>query len=306
MRRFRYLQIAAMGLLTLCGGCSEDPDIASHHTALDLSVKVSNDPLSKGFFEGSSFADGETIGLFFEAKDGGAYDQTTYQNLAYVSSNSEAEQKWSGGPVYLSSTVGRAFCYWPYIEGGVENYTAVPVEAADQIDYMCSGWITGISNSKPLVRVDLSHAQTAIQLNVKRGSYTGKGKLTAVKLRSNALGASGKLDLSTGKFSGVVTGDISSRVLDIELNTTPSAVGLMALPLGSTAYPVKVTFTIDDRYYSIDCPADEAFKPGYRYSYTVTLNGVGLSVSTVTVNPWINADQDGGPVLEPSLEPGNS
>lgn len=298
MKMTRIKHWLGLGCLASVLACSDDAHWLDSAAQLQVSVSISDGVLTKGLVEGSSFGSAEEIGLYLEGMSAAAYDGTNYQNVCFTSDGVGEGQSWSGGPILLSSTKGKTFCYWPYDSNGFLDYTAVPIDAADQIDYLYSGWTNEVSNANAALRVNMKHALTAIQFNVSRGDYTGTAQLTAVAISSDGLGATGNLDLSTGAVSSQATGSIALSGLDAALRSDVAyEAKLLALPMGlSEAKPIQATFTIDGKDFPIELSVSEPCAAGSKYVYDITLNGLGLSVSLVKVTKWsdsgVNQDID--------------
>ena len=59
-----------------------------------------------------------------------------------------------------------------------------------------------------------------------------------------------------------------------------------------------VSATIGGKKYTAGIEFDEAYKQGYIYTYTLTLNNSGFAVAKVNVNPW-EIGTDDSAVLQP-------
>lgn len=294
MRMSRLKHWLGLGCLASVLACSDDAQWVDHTAQLQVSVAISDGILTKGLVEGTSFDNGAKIGLYLEGVSATAYDGYSYKNVCFTSSIVDEVQSWSGGPILLSSTKGKVFCYWPFKEEGYADYTAVPITAADQIDYLYSGWHTEVSNANAALSVTMKHALTAVQFNMKRGDYTGVGNLTDVKIASEGLGATGNLDFSTGALSNVTVGEIALTGLDANLVADPAyEAKLLALPMGlEQAKPIQASFTIDGKVFPIELSVTEPCAAGSKYVYEITLNSLGLVVQRVTVTKWADSGVD--------------
>ena len=300
MRMKQFTRWLSMGCLVCLLACSEDNPWVDSTRQLQMSVSISNEVSTKGLVEKTQFNEEEEIGLFLQGMETVTYEGRSFNNLRFTAVGTGEAQTWTGEPVMLSSTKAKAFRYWPYGSATAENYTAYPISAADQIDYLYSGWITNISNAKPNMVAQMKHALTAIQFNVVRGNYTGVGKLTDITVSSDGLGASGKLNLSDGSFSDVTVGEISLSGLEETLVASPAYnAKILAVPNGVIGKPITGLFTIDDKQYSVTLPFAGAYKAGTKYIFDIKHDGVGLTVQQIRVTQWTDSgvDQEIVPIL---------
>lgn len=300
MRIKKFTRWLSMGCLTCCLACTQDSSWMDSTEPLQMSVSISNEESTKGLVEMTQFNENDEIGLFLHGMETVAYEGRSFNNLRFTAVGTGEAQTWSGEAIMLSSAKAKAFGYWPYGSATAENYTAYPISAADQIDYLYSGWITNVSNANPSMRLQMKHALTAIQFNLFRGSYTGVGTLTAISISSDGLGASGKLNLSDGSISEVTVGEITLSGLGETLVTSPAySAKILAVPNGAVGKPITGLFTIDGKQYSVTLPFAEAYKAGTKYIFDITHNGVELTVQQVRVTPWSDSgvDQEIAPQL---------
>lgn len=276
--------------LAFCLACSDEIVREGNLTPLSLAVTIENSLETKAPMESGSFGEGERIGLFVEGASTVQYEGSTYQNIPYQSYGTSTSQTWSGATILLSSAMGRAFAYWPYDANLPSDYTQVPVDVATQTDWLYSGWKASLSNKQPDLTLTMNHALTVIEFDLKRGDYTGTAKLTEVSMSGAALGKTGKLNVTNGSWSGVATGTIGVTGLASELQTSPvTAVKLLAIPISGVQRTINARFTIDGKVFPISLSCAVDYAAGYKYVYTITLNGQGLSAGAVTVTDWTDS-----------------
>lgn len=223
---------------------------------------------------------------------GGKYDNTAYNNIQFTSSGTGTSQTWSGGTVKLSATNGYCYAYYPY-SSSASTITAIPVTAGGT-DYMYASPVT-VNDKAKNASLTMKHALSAIRFALKRGTYTGTGKVTGVTVASSVLGSSGTLNATTGKLTVSNKGTAVSQTASINLNNTVQNVDVVMVPSGS-AGSITLSITIDGKIYSTTV-ASTTIAQGSCYTYTITVNARNLSLSSVKVGDWGYSDS-GSPIIE--------
>lgn len=223
---------------------------------------------------------------------GGKYDNIAYNNIQFTSSGTGTSQTWSGGTVKLSATNGYCYAYYPY-SSSASTITAIPVTAGGT-DYMYASPVT-VNDKAKNASLTMKHALSAIRFALKRGTYTGTGKVTGVTVASSVLGSSGTLNATTGKLTVSNKGTAVSQTASINLNNTVQNVDVVMVPSGS-AGSITLSITIDGKIYSTTV-ASTTIAQGSCYTYTITVNARNLSLSSVKVGDWGYSDS-GSPIIE--------
>lgn len=286
----------------LASSCQDDVDVnvAKNDTPKELQIEVINEGISdqetKGLITGTTFPANSEIGLTVTGPSTETYDGQTYKNLLY---------KYSGGTwsttskVYLTKTVGNVYAYYPY-SASVTDITAVPIDASTDTDYMYAKTTANVSNTNPSATLGMAHAMTAVTVKVVKGNYTNTGTITGLTWKSSSAAKTAKMNAKTGGLTNI-TG--ANEVFDSGLtasNTTTLAAQtqylFMAVPAG-TSGPLSFTVNMDGQTYTAQSASVE-LKPGTKYNYTLEMNGVAMSVSSVTITDWVDKPVE---TIKPSL-----
>ena len=279
-------------------------------------LKVTTDIVrSRAMITGERFDDGATLGItLMENKDAVfTYDGLTegYYNIQYKATGTHPDQVWGPveKPIYLSSTEGRAVAYYPFSKDETD-YRALSLNASGQVDYMYSRWVKPINNLHHEATFQMEHAMAGIRISLKRGSYTGIGKVTEIVLSSRGLGTTGKLDAATGDVYDVTVGAIDTYMMrplfegftleGTELYHTL----LMAVPVPDITDNMKMSITIDNRVYEAEGVMIQPFYSGDLYTFKLTLDNTALTISNVVeITQWeedTTASTENGGVLKPT------
>ena len=194
---------ALMGAAILTGCSTDEQEQVLQGNTLAISVGT-NGTLTRALVTGNTLDSGSSIGVAVTDADGNPYDgQSDYALMEWTANGSGSAQEWtSDTKVLLSANNAKVYAYYPY-SGAVTDITAIPVNAAEQIDYMVASEVSGVSATTPSAQLTLNHVMTAVRLNVVKGTYTGAGVVTAVKVKGAPLGTSGTLNARTGEFTAV-------------------------------------------------------------------------------------------------------
>ena len=249
-----------------------------------LSISVLADKSgTKGLIESGYLPDKSKIGVSVTNSSGGAYDGTTYRNIPYTASGTGAGQSWSGSTIPLSMNQGTCYAYYPY-NSGVTDITAVPVSTSGQDDYMYATSVTVNAEAKEAT-LNMNHALSAVRFLLKRGSYAGTGKVTAVSVTSAGVGTSGKLNAKTGGLTGVSGKGTAIGVnTSITLSDVAKSVDVIVVPAGTSA-ELTLSVTIDGKAYS-SVISSASILQSRCHKYTLTVNQGELALSSVKVGNW--------------------
>lgn len=312
MKRIKYLlSCLALGL----SACSDDnSSLQQDNDSKAMTVKTVIMGSSRAMITDTHFPSGSALGItLVDNKDGVlSYDGLTegYYNVKYVSSGTYPNQTWTAAdkPIYLSSTDGRAVAYFPYADEE-DDFTALTIQANGQTDYMYSEWVKPINNLNSEAAFEMKHAMAGIRISLKRGSYTGTGAVSEIRLASTALGISGTLNAVDGTISDVTTGEINTYMMQpvfASFNVTAedyTPTLLMAVPVPGVRDDVTITVTIDGHIYQVKGLMVQPFYSGNIYTFKLTLDNTALSVSDeVSICPWTEDDSastDNGGLLTP-------
>ena len=287
-----YLVSTVTGLgLAACSDETESPVIPDENP---LAVNVLTQEASRGLVHGSFLPDAAEIGLSLYTAEGAAY-RTGYENIKYTAAGTGDAQTWSTPDIpTLSSIEAKLVAYYPWADG--IGYNAVPVETSTQTDYMYSKWLTGLSNANNEAYITMDHALTAVRLSLVNEGFTAGADVTALGVKSEALGTSATLDASTGKLTGI-QGIGTEFIMPADFSVTAQATDteiLMVPDVDKTTGVTTLSATINGKKYAANINFTESYKQGYIYTYTLALKNTGLSVVNVSVTPWQEGTQDNG------------
>ena len=310
MSRFKDSWDKAKILLSqlLCIGavftaCTDDEVVNRAGKApLQVSVNTSLAKQSRAIVHGEWLPAGSTIGVSLFDTEGDDYDEQGYYNIQYKGNGEEEDQVWSSMGVTPAVSANEAVlvAYHPYNDDEDLDITAIPVEIASQTDYMYSGPVTGITNAAPKADIVLDHALTAIRVKLVLGDFTGDASVSEIAVASPALASSATLNAADGSLNNIVgQGDKFTLPVNFDLVAGGTDNDVMFVPDVSVESGVTtVSATIGGKKYTAGIEFDEAYKQGYIYTYTLTLNNSGFAVAKVNVNPW-EIGTDDSAVLQP-------
>ena len=283
--------------------CTDDEVINQADKApLQVSVNTSLAKQSRAIVHGEWLPSGTSIGVSLFDTEGDDYDGQGYYNIQYKGNGEEEDQTWSSMGVTPAVSANEAVlvAYHPYNDDEDLDITAIPVEIASQTDYMYSGLVTGITNAAPKADIVLDHALTAIRVKLVLGDFTGDASVSEIAVASPALASSATLNAADGSLNNIAgQGDKFALPVDFGLVAGGTDNDIMFVPDASVESGVTtVSATIGGKKYTAGIEFDEAYKQGYIYTYMLTLNNSGFTVTKVNVNPWETGTDDNA-VLQP-------
>ncbi|MGM9798613.1 MAG: fimbrillin family protein [Parabacteroides sp.] len=292
MRRL-LAYFCSMGLMLFsCDNTLEDGSLL-HLEENNLSISVITDPVTKGLITSTYLPTSSKIGVFVTNTSGGDYDGHSYKNIAFTANGSDANQTWNGSSIALSMNVGKCYAYYPY-SSSVTDMTNIPVSTSGQDDYMYATAAT-VNANNTTASLKMKHALSAVRFMIKKGTYAGAGQVTAVSVRSSALGTSGALNAVTGEVTGVSgKGSTISVSKSLKLSTSTQDVDVIVVPTGS-ASDLTLSVTLDGTTYSTVVSGAAVTKANCN-KYTLTVNAGGLALSGVEIGDW-GYNDSGAPTI---------
>lgn len=239
---------------------------------------------------GSSFAEGDELGLFAYNANGEPYDSVNVcSNVQTTLDNSI----WKCSPkIKLTSEKATIYGYYPYQGNAIISGNSIKVDVnpdwkIGQRDYMYSGGVEADSiHYNPMLT--FKHALARITLAVTKSSRdNGDGVITSVEIangetngvRGTEFAETGWMNLANGTIARIENSDDNLVIGVNETATTSSTanIELLVLPNQSkaeasrTADPVVVTLTIDGTPHSFTI-ANPQWYAGEQYTYPITLD----------------------------------
>lgn len=293
-------KLYSLAIAVLIGtSCTEDanfPQEQEMNNTLQIQASVNDYPEeAKAIVTGNALASGSNIGVTFLNSSDGYYDSKTYNNIKFNYNGST----WTGASsILLSPTVGKVYAYYPWVSGA--NIAAIAMTASTKVasngtDYMYATPVSNITQTARTANLSMNHALSAVTITVKKGTYTGTGKVTAFTWKSATAGTSGTLNAKTGAITNTAGGNTAfdsglttSSYLTIGSGTSYQ---FMVVPTGS-AGTVTFSLTMDGQTYSATTSSSMTFAKGNNYTFTLTLDAKQMSLGGVTVSGW--TPQTGG------------
>ena len=233
------------------------------------------------------------IGVFVTSASGGDYDGHSYNNIAFTANGSDASQKWNGFSIALSMNEGKCYAYYPY-SSSVTDMTNIPVSTSGQDDYMYATAAT-VNANNTTASLKMKHALSAVRFMIKKGTYAGIGQVTAVSVKSSALGTSGTLNAKSGEVTSVSgKGSTISVSKSLKLSTSTQNVDVIVVPTGSAA-DLTLSVTLDGKTYSTVVSGAAVTKANCN-KYTLTVNAGELALSGVEIGDW-GYNDSGAPTI---------
>lgn len=263
-------------VIAACASCSDEVKDLSFGDkqcfGATLQIAVSGEPITKSRVQGVSLPDAAEIGVFLRASDGAIYDAFFPTAVKYTAEGTGAGQVWHqdlNRPPRLSETVGTAYAYYPY-RTDVGNSLKVPIKN-DGTDWMYALPVTNLSASNNLAQLEMKHALALIRCKVVRGSYTGTGLETTVRIASNTLASKANMDLSLASVTdheGIGEDIVAYNVGT--LGNEPLVAELWAIPTGASGV-VSIWVEVDGNQFITTTP-ELIPVAGNVYNYTITIN----------------------------------
>lgn len=302
-KKFFYVVMALCNAL-LFFSCDKNeealPKSGNETAALRVSVDICKNQGLKTRSALAAFPDKSEIGIF-------ATSGTLGSNYNGVVGNANVKttlsgSAWTTSPaIYLSNHDATLFAYYPYNSASTDG-SAIPVEHKSQTDYLygthTSGQ-TGINNGNPSVNLTMQHALALLQFKISKTNYSGAGILSKIEIANAAgktvLSSAGALNISTGKITNTAGKNESAVIENGNLQTIPETAAtdestypkIMVLPASiTTVEEVEMRFTIDGKIYTSKVNASTEWAKGTKNTYTVTIQGTGLTLGNVVISDW--------------------
>ncbi|MGM9798612.1 MAG: fimbrillin family protein [Parabacteroides sp.] len=292
MRRLFACLFLVSLVLCSCDNTLEDGFLL-HSEENNLSISVVTDPVTKGLITSTYLPTSSKIGVFVTNTSGGDYDGHSYKNIAFTANGSDANQTWNGSSIALSMNVGKCYAYYPY-SSSVTDMTNIPVSTSGQDDYMYATPAT-VNANNTTASLKMKHALSAVRFMIKKGTYAGTGQVTAVSVKSSALGTSGTLNAVTGEVTSVSgKGSTISVSKSLKLSTATQDVDVIVVPTGSTS-DLTLSVTLDGTTYSTVVSGATVTKANCN-KYTLTVNQGELALSGIKIGGW-GYNDSGAPLI---------
>lgn len=132
---------------------------------------------------------------------------------------------------------------------------------------------------------EFRHVMSRLELTVKLGTGFSSETLPAdATVKLSGLVHEGTLALTGGNAGSVVHDSAAKAVSDWDVTSAYSS--LILVPQNLSQSPLTVAITVGGQTYTNSSSINPDMQPGTSYSYSITVNMSGLSISGSTISPW--------------------
>lgn len=291
-RKWLLLAISTAIAAVSCSGPDIEDTGSDSSSPLTLSVRTGL-PESKSIITGTSLGSGEEIGVFLTDETGEGYDGMSYSNIRFSSSGTSSSQSWNAdSEIMLSASKASLYAYYPYSDN-VDDIGSIPVECSSevQLDYMYTNPVTELNNRNSEASLTMMHALSAVRVILKRGTYTGTGRITGISISGENMATGGILNGKNGDL-GSLTGkgepispDISSSTLDKE----GRSIDILAIPTGKDS-SIDIEVYIDGETFSVTT-STIALSPGMMSVCEISINNSSVTIAPLKVKAWTTSQK---------------
>lgn len=312
MRKYLFMGLMALAGAGTLASCSQEEEHAPASLPSQLRVKASiggPEITTRSMKTGTSFDEGDALGLYVTSSDGTALYNATSGNVKATKSGSG----WTlASAIPLSSTSAKVYAYYPYASAqkgsvdGIESVAIVPGET----DFMW-GVSQEVNASNPTAVIKMKHALSCLVFKFTNQGSPNACVLTGSSLENaaaNVFYSGGSMHLGTGALT---LGSAAKQAYTEDANFSAAAATVehMVVPNGKdiSAGDCKFVFTIDGKTYTYDVAAlKDGYKAGYKYTYSFVLKGSNLSLDEddpsgtggISITPWEDGGNAGGATFE--------
>ena len=245
----------------------------------------------------TQFANGQQVGIFLAEDNGGPVTSgtnvTTYgQPLTYVADgagNLSNEQYWpqdgNGLHIFGVYPLAAATTAAAYNATG-KSFTVQADQSADA-NYMASDLMTGlstygnpVSRTPAAVPLTFTHLLTKIDVSLNAGSG-----FTQAEMANAVVSILGTKPTTTFNVQNATVGTASGDATAITAGTG-AATSAIIVPQALAAGSNFIQVTIGGGNYIYKLPAAITFASSTKYTYNLTVNKTGLTLSGTTITPW--------------------
>ena len=285
-----YLVTAAVVATLALAGCEKD-EKDNTPVAARFTASIDGQQISRA--GGTAWTAGDQIGVT------GTSGTTEYVNILYNAGESQSDAPFTvvndENAIYFQNAGEVTFtAYYPF--KGTEKIkpekVTKTISAADQtttgqpkIDYLY-GKGTG-SKTSPTVTFTFTHRMSKLTLTFKKGADTKLSGMTAYTVKG--LKMSGTFDPTTGTAAANAVPSTSLTMTPPDLSANPATytASLILFPQAAAAGSVSVVVTLDGQKFTAPLAiTDNELKAGNNYTFNVTVNKTGLSITPATIDPW--------------------
>lgn len=280
-------RLLTLAVLTLAlAACSKsNTETPADNTPVAATFSADITPVSRVNEAGTDWTEGDRIGI----------TGAGYTNVPYVVNNGKFAA--NGTIIYFKDTETQTFnAYYPYqTDGGMVTVTTDAAHQGTGIDFLFASGATG-NTTNPNVSFTgeqaFRHCMSLIKLKFVAGdgiTFTGT---EPAGYTLNGLKLEGTFDTAAGT-TAVTAANAASITMPLG-GATQSQV--IILPQEVTADP-DLAVTFNEMVYTATLkmpskPTAGIYSAGYAYTYTVTLNNTGITVTSAGIAPWEDGNSE--------------
>ena len=287
----RFFALAALALtLAACNNDNEnlnDGPVAAKFTAdiyESVSTRVNQD--------GTDWTDGDRIGV----------TGAGFTNVPYKRENGKFVT--DGTTIYFNDTETKTFnAYYPYqADGGTVTVSTTADKQGPGIDFLFASGATGDTYNPTVSFTDKTedggpdnsfhHRMSLIKFTFKAGDGISFSGTEPAGYMLDGLKHEGTFDTTTGTTAVTAT---SNTPITMQLGGATESQIIILPQEVTTPLDLKVSFNEQDYTATLNLPAiptANLYAAGYAYTYNVTLNNKGITVSEPEITPWTPGDSN--------------
>lgn len=281
-----YLVTATVVAALALAGCEKD-ETNSEPVAARFTAGIAGQQLSRA--AGTAWTEKDQIGVT------GTSGSKAYLNIMYNAAESASEAGFTvyneANAIYFQNADAVTFtAYYPFAgtEGTAATTITTTIEADDQeadwqpdIDFLY-GTGTG-KKAAPTVAFTFTHRMSKLTLTFLAGADTKLSDMTGYTVKG--LKMAGTFDPATG----IASADASASTTDLAMTITGDSYtsSLILFPQGVAANSVKVEVTLGGQVFTAPLAiTDNELKASNNYTFNVTVNKTGLSITPAKITDW--------------------
>lgn len=287
------LTLGAIGVAS----CSQEEDNAVMQEDSNLLKIRTSIADTRGVITGTTFQDGDEIGVCVTTPDGQAYTDHSLNIRATYSGGSWKLDR----DVVLTDEEAFVYAYYPYNKNATDSVDIYlnPTTTPEQTDYL-QGSCLGLNINNTTANIQFKHVLTRLTLAVTKGANdVGEGVISRVRIENNhtlltmqpsgtlvpfyadILGTEGKMCIKTGGVRKTSPGGANRVELSINgtINTsTAQYIDFLVFPYEDDSETIKLIdgvkgfITIDGSDYSFTLDGHPTWGVGQQYTYPIIIN----------------------------------
>lgn len=249
---------------------------------MPIEITVSNSVVTRhgGLINDVILPDQSAVGISLTKSDDSPYD-TDYTNVQYKATNSGSDQTWNAStPILLSDTKAKVYAYYPY-NSEVTDITSIPIDVSENKDVMYATPVSDVNNASPTAPLVMNHALSVIRLSFAKGTYSGTGNITSIKIHGENIAPIGTLNAKTGSLGGYVASTPVDFGVTTQLTQSAQIFEQLVISTGSTSKMI-ITVIIDGRTF-VATTSSMQIDQGKSYQFAITFRDQQMLSSSVSV-----------------------